>query len=153
MLMDPPPTADDRVVIRRMIAATPDELFAAWTDADTMRLWMRPDNWDDSSVRLDVRVGGTFSIDMIDGERVVAHRGEYLEIDPPRLLVFTWISAGTAQQPSVVRVEFHARGDRTELVLTHERLPGTEAAENHRRGWTEIVGTLARRLDPGASPH
>ncbi|MDQ6829264.1 MAG: SRPBCC domain-containing protein [Gemmatimonadota bacterium] len=145
------PTSESRVVIRRTIAATPEEVFAAWTDAATMGLWMRPGSTSASRVELDVRVGGAFTIDMMHGERVHVHRGEYLEIDPPHLLVFSWISDGTQQERSIVRVELHARGEETELVLTHERLPSEDAEKSHRRGWTDIVEALALRLERGHS--
>jgi hypothetical protein len=45
------------------------------------------------------------------------HRGEYLAIEPPSLLSFTWISKATDHKPTVVTIEFHERGTGTELVL------------------------------------
>jgi hypothetical protein len=47
--------------------------------------------------------------------------------------------------PSVVTVELHARGDDTELVLTHERLP-TRHVEAHKQGWGEILAKLELAL-------
>ena len=84
-----------------------------------------------------------------DGD--VEHRGEYLAIEPPSLLSFTWISKHTDDKPTVVTIEFHERGTGTELVLTHRRLPPTagrgasEGLDRHR--------ALARRgVDPRVEP-
>jgi uncharacterized protein YndB with AHSA1/START domain len=66
------------------------------------------------------------------------HWGEYLAIDPPSLLSFTWISAATNRLPTTVTIEFHERGGGTELVLTHRGLPPAQAAP-HQNGWGDIV--------------
>ena len=76
-----------------------------------------------STVALDPRVGGSFRILMHGGDgECFNHRGEYLVIEPPSLLSFTWISEGTDDKPTVVTIEFLERGTGTELVLTHRRL-------------------------------
>jgi uncharacterized protein YndB with AHSA1/START domain len=76
------------------------------------------------------------------------HQGEYLVIEPPSLLSFTWISAATDLRPTVVTVELHERAGATELVLTHRRLP-PERIEAHRQGWTDIVRLLEAELAAG----
>jgi uncharacterized protein YndB with AHSA1/START domain len=65
-------------------------------------------------------------------------RAEYLAIERPSLLSFTWISRATDHKPTVVTIEFHERGTGTELVLTHRRLPpasveGASAGMNRYR--------------------
>ena len=137
------------LTIRRRLPAPPEEVFDAWLDADGMRHWMTPGRAGEARVRLDARVGGSFQIDMIEGTRVYEHRGEYLVIDRPRRLVFTWISEGSNQQRSVVTVELQPAGDRgqeTELTLTHDGLPTADAARQHEEGWTEILELLGARI-------
>jgi uncharacterized protein YndB with AHSA1/START domain len=135
------------VEIRKLLSATPEEVFAAWTDPASMAKWMRPGGkTKDSRVEMDVRVGGKYRVDMIGENEVYEHTGEYLVVDPPRKLSFTWISKGTGGERSVVTVTLHARGNKTELVLTHEGLPDAQR-EPHRGGWTEIVDNLARAVE------
>ena len=136
-----------RVRIRRLIDASPAEVFEAWTDADSMSQWMRPGSTADAECELDVREGGRFRIDMIlpDGERK-DHEGEYRVVDPPNKLVFTWISEGTQRRETVVTVELSERDGGTELVLTHEGIPTEKSAEGHEEGWTSIVETLAAHV-------
>jgi uncharacterized protein YndB with AHSA1/START domain len=133
--------------VRRLLSATPEEVFAAWTDPKSMSKWMRPGvSTKDSRVDLDVRVGGKYRIDMIGETEVHEHTGEYLVVDPPRKLAFTWISKHIGGERSVVTVTLHPRGDKTELVLTHEGL-AESAREPHRGGWTEILEQLASALE------
>jgi uncharacterized protein YndB with AHSA1/START domain len=78
----------------------------------------------------------------------VEHHGEYLAIQPPSLLSFTWISRPTEHRPTVVTIEFREQGTGTELVLTHRGLP-PKAVEGHRKGWSDIVRLLAQELGEG----
>jgi uncharacterized protein YndB with AHSA1/START domain len=68
--------------------------------------------------------------------------GAYVEIAPPSRLVFTWASNVTTGE-SLLTLEFHARGQETELVLIHERLTDAETAGNYEKGWTQILEKLA----------
>ena len=102
-----------------------------------------------ATVTVDPRVGGGFRI-VMEGrpDGGVEHHGEYLAIEPPSLLSFTWISRDTDHKPTVVTIEFHERGTGTELVLTHRRLP-PKAIEGHRKGWTDVVRLLDEALTQG----
>ncbi len=133
------------VVVRRTIPASPEELFDAWTDAEGMRQWLLPATSKDVKAVLDVRVGGRFTIDMIDGLKVFAHHGEYRIVDRPHKLVFTW-NAEWIPGGSLVTIEFLARGESTEIVLTHERLPDAQLRANHSEGWGSILDRLAQRF-------
>jgi uncharacterized protein YndB with AHSA1/START domain len=90
---------DGRLEVRHTIAASPEEVFDAWTDAEFMMRWMRPGPGMDCRCQLDVRVGGGFEIDMIapDGT-TIPHTGTYRVVDRPRKLVFTWVSAPTGHR-------------------------------------------------------
>jgi uncharacterized protein YndB with AHSA1/START domain len=138
------------LVVRRQIAAPRERVFAAWLDSESLAHWMRPGDVTHATVAVDPRVGGAFRIvmqgrpDGVDHE----HRGEYLVIEPPSLLSFTWISRSTDHRPTVVTIEFHERGAGTELVLTHRRLP-PKAVEGHRKGWTDILRVLDEALTRG----
>jgi uncharacterized protein YndB with AHSA1/START domain len=138
------------LVVRRQIAVPRERVFEAWLDSESLAQWMRPNSFAHATVTVDPQVGGGFRIvmggrtDGLDHE----HRGEYLAIEPPSLLSFTWISRATDYQPTVVTIEFLERGAGTELVLTHRRL-AAKAVEGHRRGWTDIVRMLDETLTRG----
>lgn len=133
-----------QLTVRREIAATAEELFDAFLDADSLGEFMRPGSAKHSDVTADPRVGGAFEINMHVGDNVIRHHGEYREIDRPRKLVFTWVSVHTKNQESVVTVHFHTLGGstpRTEVVLTHAQLPDDQV-KGHTGGWTAIVALL-----------
>jgi uncharacterized protein YndB with AHSA1/START domain len=131
------------VVVRRLIAAPREEVFAAWLDPEMLAKFMRPGEQMIATAQVDARVGGTFRIVMQHSGDSVDHWGEYRAIDPPSLLSFTWISKFTDLQPSVVTIELRDDGaGGTELTLTHRRLPLSQI-DSHRNGWTKIVETLS----------
>ncbi|HJU89781.1 MAG TPA: SRPBCC domain-containing protein [Gemmatimonadaceae bacterium] len=146
VLRQPLATGTARTVVKRRIEAPPAEVFAAWLDAEGMRKWMCPANVRESRVTIDPRVGGHYRIDMVGATEVYEHEGEYLVIDPPRRLSFTWISPSTNRERSVVTIEFTDRGGATDLVLTHERLPSDDMARRHNEGWASILEKLAARF-------
>ena len=139
------------LVVRRQIAVPRERVFEAWLDSESLAHWMRPGDFTHATVIVDPRVGGGFRIVMegrTDGGDY-EHRGEYLAIEPPSLLSFTWISKATDHKPTVVTIEFHERGTGIELVLTHRRLPSTQV-ESHRSGWTDALRELQDRLQGSA---
>ena len=134
------------LIVRKRIAAPPEEVFPLWLDAASLERFMTPGGTKATVERLEPRVGGAFSITMRGENKVYPHRGVYKLIDPPHRLVFTWISDSTQQRETVVTVELARAGaDATDLTLTHEGLPaGADVA--HRGGWGAIVEILASRF-------
>jgi uncharacterized protein YndB with AHSA1/START domain len=137
------PREDTSLELRRVLSAAAEEIFAAWTDPEVMSRWLSPVGR--AEVEVDLRVGGRFRVIMGAEDRRLEHRGEYLEIVPPRRLAFTWTSAYTGPEPSVVTVELRPGDDGTELVLTHERLPEHQV-EPHTGGWAQILDRLAEEV-------
>ena len=130
------------LVVRRQIAVPRERVFEAWLDSESLAHWMRPGDSTHAIVTVDPRVGGGFRIAMEGSSHgCVEHTGEYLAIEPPSRLSFTWISKYTDERPTVVTIEFHEQDGGTELVLTHRGLPPKEV-EGHRQGWTDIVRLL-----------
>jgi len=131
------------VEIVRLLPAEPAVVFDWWTDAAHIQQWMTPTGTVEAEVS--AKVGGTFRI-VMRGEGVeLVHAGEYLEVDRPHRLVFTWRSP-YAGDGSVVTVEFEpaAQGS-TRLRLLHTGLPeGFEPS--HGSGWGTMVDKLSARL-------
>lgn len=141
--------AGGRVRLERLLHARAEDVFAAWTDPDSMSGWLSPTGR--AEVTADVRVGAGFRVVMIGEDTEIEHTGEYLAIDPPRLLSFTWQSPYTGPHPSVVTVTLHPEGESTRLVLVHEALP-PETTPDHESGWGSIIENLASRLARPRSP-
>jgi len=153
---------DATLVLRRRLNATPERVFQAWTSPEHIQHWMRPEpGMVVPSVRMDLRVGGRFRIQMQnpDGEYFTAV-GEFREVEAPERLVYTWDwekdGGGTdfgevEGKTSVITVEFLKRGKQTEFVMTHTRFATVQSRDGHAEGWSRAVESLAKFLEEGSS--
>ncbi|HEV3235280.1 MAG TPA: SRPBCC domain-containing protein [Candidatus Dormibacteraeota bacterium] len=142
--------SDDQVLeVTRRLSAPAAEVFRWWTEPELLRQWMSPVGTVEAEV--DLRVGGAFRIVMRGDGVEIDHVGEYIEVEPPRRLVFTWSSRFTGSKPSVVTVELEPDGeDATQLRLVHSRLPAS-AVESHGSGWGAMLERLTRTLAAGST--
>jgi uncharacterized protein YndB with AHSA1/START domain len=129
------------------IDATPAEVFPYLVDADLIVRWMG--DW----AELDPSPGGKFILD-ING---VPIRGEFVAVEPPSRLVFTWGAAGNDVLPpgsTTVEIRLLADGGGTVLELAHSDLP-PEEADKHGVGWPHFLARLVvagAGGDPGPDP-
>jgi uncharacterized protein YndB with AHSA1/START domain len=139
--------------------ATPEEVFDAWTNpAVLMRWWAMRATQQPGTCEVDLRVGGSYLLEMRDPDTGAVHAvaGEYREIDRPHRLVFTWIWQGGADMHpghvSVVSIAFTARGDRTEVVLEHDALASEKSRSGHGAGWRGVLESLETRIFNDTQP-
>jgi uncharacterized protein YndB with AHSA1/START domain len=142
--------------LERTFAATPEEVFDAWTNPQVLELWWAAQpSWTSPGCEVDLRVGGSYVLRMLDGETGDVHAvgGEYREVERPRRLVYTWCWQGDGGahpgHVSLVTVEFHPEGDATTVVLEHSGLASEESRRNHRVGWQGTLQSLATRIFAG----
>ena len=141
------------LVVRKMLAASCEEVFDAWLDADGMRQWMCPGPVVSSEVALDPRVGGHFRIIMTAPHATVVNTGEFRVLDRPEKLQFTWVSSRWEYEETLITVELHRREAQCELVLTHERFPLKHSATQLATGWAQILEKLGGHLGRGGGGH
>jgi uncharacterized protein YndB with AHSA1/START domain len=139
--------------VRRTLPAPREEVFRAWTDPDLVRQWFTPRGGSSPSAEMDVRVGGRYRWAMKLVGHVYYAFGEYIEVDPPRRLAFTfgWERALVKLTESLVTVEFSDLGEQTEVVITHEQVPGRGVRALHRAGWRNCLANLERLMSQGES--
>jgi uncharacterized protein YndB with AHSA1/START domain len=143
--------ATPKLVVRRTISAPRARVWEAWTQPQQMRLWSGPGPVVAKELEADVRVGGEYHIVMQppDDEALVV-RGTYREVRKPERLCYTW--AWDEDRPedrveTLITVEFHDLGDKTEIVLTQEAFAGAESRDNHERGWNGALDNLEAMLE------
>jgi len=144
-----------KLVIQRRIEASVETVFEALTRPEKMNQWFFGMPGGRAEVEQDFRVGGSYVARMFkpdgseggcehSGESAYAPHGEYLEIDAPWKLVFTWISEGFVDY-SVVTIRLEEAGEATRLTLEHELPAGV--ADAHEEGWTACLEHLRELLE------
>ena len=142
-------TAGDpkRFSMTRRFEASSERVFDAWVNPETAQKWLFTSPTSESnSTEIDARVGGQWTItDRRDGTDYTA-LGEYLEIDRPCRLVFTFAMPQFSNEFDRIVVEIAPDGTGCSLTLTHELLPADdhEATED---GWAKMFDVLDGVLD------
>lgn len=132
------------------IAAKPDTVWALLVDPKEARRWMG------LAAKFELRRGGRYRVEVIPGHTA---SGEFVEIDPPRRLVYTWgwEDEGNPVPPGSTTVVFELfpTGDGTLLRFSHRGLPSPASVDSHTRGWEhylERLNAVASGRDPGPDP-
>jgi uncharacterized protein YndB with AHSA1/START domain len=131
------------------IDASPQTVWEFLIDPEKLMRWKGID------ADLDTRPGGIFRCEVIPGHMA---RGEYVEIDKPNRLVFTWGWDGSEGVPpgsSTIEIELSEAGGGTSLRFVHKDLPSAEAVASHAHGWDHYLPrleTAAAGGDPGEDP-
>ncbi len=142
-------SAPDRVTIKvaHAYAHAPEKVFDAWlTPAQAAKFLFATPTGRMVKAEIDARIGGGFLfVDRRDGQDV-EHVGEYLEIERPRRLVFTFGVPAYSAEMTRVTVEIAPRPDGgCDLTLVHEGvLP--DYAQQTKGGWTMILESLEKAL-------
>jgi uncharacterized protein YndB with AHSA1/START domain len=141
--------------VSRTFNVSRQRLFEVWTSPDKLSQWWGvAEGYKTPIAEVDLRVGGTYRLGMQppDSEDIHTVVGEFVEIDPPSRLVYTWGWDPDGQRMSdlegdtLVTVEFNDMGGSTELVLTHERFPSEESRDQHSHGWDSMLDHLGTKL-------
>ena len=155
----------DVVVAEIFIAAPPARVFQAITDSTQMpQWWGQEGKYRIAEWKGDLRPGGKWSSVGVSADGTSFRvDGEYLEVDPPRLLVHTWIGSWSGPLKTVVRWELeptdvhglHPNGPRragtgTLVKIRHEGFAGApQHAGGHAEGWKRVLGWLHGFLENG----
>jgi len=143
-------TATDTTVYERTLTidASPETVWEFLVDPEKL---MR---WKGINADIDAQPGGVFRCEVIPGH---VARGEYVTLDRPNRLVFTWGWDGNDSVPpgsTTIEIDLAGEGDGTSLRFVHQ-LATAEAAASHAHGWDHYLPRLelaASGGDPGEDP-
>ncbi len=134
------------LVLTRVLPASREKVFAAWTDEAMIKQWFCPSEGMTVPVaELEVREGGAYRLVIEDADGGThSPSGTYERIVPNEQLVFSWKWADS-ELVTRVTIDLRDHGDNeTELTLTHEGFPEAETRDRHTQGWE---GCLAKLTD------
>jgi len=133
------------LTLKRRLNATPEKVFAAWTDPEKIVKWFGPDAGPVRHAETDVRTGGRYAVafDTEDGEQHHVS-GVYREVVPNEKLVFTWAWRTMPERESLVTILVKPDGPGTLLSLIHEQFFDEPARDRHAVGWAGCLDKLER---------
>jgi uncharacterized protein YndB with AHSA1/START domain len=142
-----PAGPDTDLTLRRWVAASPDRVWHAWTNARELKAWWGPAEVRCISADIDLRVGGRYRIgnELPDGQ-VIWIDGIYTIVDPPGHLQYSWRTDLDRDSIQSVDVRFEPAESGTEIVLCHRRIPTAALRENHQLGWLGCLDSIAGYL-------
>lgn len=144
--------SDRELVVTRTFNGPADLVFRAWTTPELLLRWWVPESFGLKLVEceIDARTGGRyrFLFEVPGQPEPAAFFGRYLEVTPPKRLVWT---NEESEGGSVTTVTFEEKGGRTYLVLT-DLYPSKDAldaaiASEGTGAWPEQFDQLDKVLD------
>jgi uncharacterized protein YndB with AHSA1/START domain len=143
-------TATKTVAYERTLTidASPETVWEFLVDPEKAKRWMGMD------LELDPQAGGIYRCDVIPGHTA---RGEFVTVEQPRRLVFTWGWDGNEGVPpgsSTIEIDLTPEEGGTSVRFVHN-LASAEAVASHSEGWNHYLPRLevaAAGGDPGEDP-
>lgn len=142
----------DTFVIERIYDATPERVYAAWSDPKAKAQWFAgPDEFEESDHELDFRVGGHESMSggLPDGP-TYSYKSTIQDFVSNERIIYTYHMHLDGKQisVSVATIEFHGAGDGTRLVVTEQGayLDGLDDPRQREQGTKELLDALNRYL-------
>jgi uncharacterized protein YndB with AHSA1/START domain len=128
--------------------ATPGVVFDQWLDPESLADWMcpRPDRC--VAITVEPRIGGAVRFDVDHSGTSVLITGQFLAIDRPHLLRFTWTNSDWADPTvvSLVNVAFEPFGDDQTLMSIEHSLIPPEELDSFANGWVGVCDQLEEFL-------
>jgi uncharacterized protein YndB with AHSA1/START domain len=151
------PSQAPRLRIQRTFSVAPDNVFRAWTDAESIKRWFpyKAKVYWSTAPTVDANVGGHFnwSVASKDGELEVFHfHGTYREYRGPRMLSFTWeweslpISGVEGPGTTLVTLKFVPAGEGIIVILTQTGFASQAARQAHEKGWNRCFDGIEHSL-------
>jgi uncharacterized protein YndB with AHSA1/START domain len=148
------------VKVARLIDATPEEVFDAFTAPEGQDAFYGQDD-PDWIVRsqCDLRVGGVWTVDFGPSPReLYRHRHVFEAIERPYRLLLTCTETRLDGTTLHIRIEFtlEARGEKTLMTMTQRGIPTAELRDEHERGvphaFARLQRIIAARRNPTGPP-
>lgn len=142
------------LTLARMINAPREQVFRAWTHSECVAAWWGPHGFSNPVCEVDPRPGGRFTVHMQGPDGAVyPGGGVFLEIEPPRLLIFTSTlegKGGEALIDAVNTVTFEDVVGRTRLTLNARVVRAAREASRNlagmEDGWHQSLERLSAIL-------
>lgn len=139
------------VSFHRVLKATPDKVFRAFSNAQAMASWIPPYGFICSVKQMDFKVGGSFKMSFINftTQKENSFGGDYLEIVPNELLKYSdKFDDPNLPGEMTTTVWFREVMCGTEIKILQEGIPAMIPVEMCYLGWQESLEKLKKLVEP-----
>jgi uncharacterized protein YndB with AHSA1/START domain len=143
--------ADNSVSLHRVLKASPEKVYRAFTEANAIASWLPPYGFLCTVQSIDVKEGGSFKMSFHNFTTGNGHSfgGKYVEVKPNEFLKYT----DTFDDPNlpgemVTSIWLKKVSVGTELKVLQENIPAMIPAEMCYLGWQESLDKLMRLVEP-----
>src|ERR1700749_3246272 len=132
--------SDNRVSLHRVIKASPEKVYRAFTESTAIASWLPPYGFLCTVHSMKVEVGGTYKMSFQNFTTGSSHSfgGEYIELKPNEFLKYT-DQFDDPNMPGVMMTTIWLQKTSvgTDLKVTQEGIPSMIPAEMCYLGWQE----------------
>jgi uncharacterized protein YndB with AHSA1/START domain len=148
-------TSKGTIVVVADIAVPPDRLFRALTDPSEVTKWWGAEGvYRTERFEADLRPGGKWKsviaapegAEMSDARTTEPQTvgGEYIVVDQPHALEFTWSPSWDGFAVTRVRYDIKPSATGSTLTVVHSGFaPESQMAKSHGEGWVRVLGWLS----------
>jgi len=141
----------NNVSLHRVIKASPEKVYRAFTEAMALASWMPPYGFLGVVHDMEVKTGGTFkmSFQNFTTGKSESFGGEYLEVIPNKLLKYTdKFDDSNLPGTMINTIWFEKTAVGTDLKILQENIPEMIPAEMCYLGWQESLEKLINLVEP-----
>ena len=143
--------SENSVKLHRVLTASPEKLYRAFTENDALARWIAPDGFTCTVHSMEIKVGGKFKMSFKNFTTGKSHSfgGEYLDVIPNEKLVYTDVFDDTnlpGTMKTTVILKKVSCG--TDMTVVQENIPNAILLEHCYLGWQQSLQYLAKLVEP-----
>jgi len=142
---------NNSVTLHRVLKATPEKVYRAFTDPNAMSSWIPPYGFLCSVQQFEAKVGGTYKMSFTNFSTGNSHSfgGKFLEIKPNEYLRYTdKFDDPNLPGEMITTIWLNKNIAGTDLKITQEGIPEAIPAEMCYLGWQESLDKLTKLVEP-----
>jgi uncharacterized protein YndB with AHSA1/START domain len=143
-------TASNTVQLHRVLSATPERVYRAFTDPDAMAKWLPPHGFTGKVHEMDARVGGRYRMSFTNFSNGQSHSfgGTYVELKPNERLRYTDVfDDPNLPGEMMTTVTLKAVSCGVELRVVQEGIPSMIPVEQCYLGWQQSLTLLTQLVE------
>ena len=141
--------AGRELIITRIFDAPRALVWKAFTEPKHLKHWLGPRGFKASDLSGEVRPGGKWRSRIRSRDRDLWQGGEYLEVEEPKRLVYTFAwedGGGNPTHKTTITVTFEERGGKTHMTFRQGMFETVDSRDGHGEGWNSTFDRLAKHL-------